>query len=58
MAVTDEEIGKEQVPKEYDCCGYILGHMVKNYMTVIVRWGAIKIYSIDVVSFKVSLDCF
>lgn len=58
MAVTEEEIGKEQVPKEYNCCAYVLGHMIKSHVTVIERWGAIKSLFKRHIIFMVSLDCF
>lgn len=42
MAVTEEEIRKAKVPKEDNCCGYVLGGRVKSHVTVIERWGAIR----------------
>lgn len=41
VADTEEDERKEMMPKGYGDCHGILGHMVKNPMTVIVRWGAI-----------------
>lgn len=41
---TGEGEQKERTPKGYTPVGILLGHKVKNLMTVIgIRWGAIRL---------------
>ncbi len=42
VAGTEEGKRKEKTPKEYVSCGQILGHTVKNCMTVIRNDGALS----------------
>ena len=42
VAGTGEEKRKEKTPKELVSCGHILGHTVKNCMTVISNDGALS----------------
>lgn len=39
MTGTGEESGKGEAPKEDRTCEWNLGHVVKNYMTVIAKMG-------------------
>ena len=38
VAGTVEDNGKGRTPKECFSCREVLGHIVNNYMTVILRW--------------------